>query len=390
MSRTPPTGGSAREKTMTITTDIRPAIRNLEFRPLTVPASLDASDATDFLVMTETRNRVYREISGHDDDYHPAEALLPHYLPDDYELRLMWLAVLEGRVVGRVGVDLPLEAGSRVAFWLIELLPEVWGRGIGSAAHQLVERAARAHGRTVLQSWAQHPEAPGERLAPPTGFGSIPLDHGARFFLRHGYALEQIERRSTFDLTGSFDQVERLLGDAREASAGYRVVQWLLPTPPEYLDGYAWMKSRMSTDAPAAALEFDEESWDAARIAVHDDRYLGGGQTLQVTVAQHIATGELCGFNELMIGPDRSRASHQEDTLVLNAHRGHKLGLLVKCAGLLAWRTVAPESPRVVTFNAEENRPMLDINEAIGFVPTNYEGVWKKVLDATDDSGSAD
>jgi GNAT superfamily N-acetyltransferase len=355
-------------------------LTSVEFRPLIVPATIDAPDAADFVEMVHVRNRIYREISGHDDHRIAPDELLPHYRVTEYERRLAWVIVDDGTIIGRIGVDLPLENDSKVAFWLIELLRDAWGRGIGSAAHGLVEQVARENGRSVLQSWAEHPEAPGPRLAPPTGFGEIPRDHAARFFLRHGYALEQVERNSAFDLTAPFETVERLLAEAEAASGDYRVVQWFAPTPPEYVDGYAWMKSRMVTDAPAAGLEFDEETWDAARIAEHDAVYTDSGRTLQVTAAQHIATGELCAFNELVVGKDRTEASHQEDTLVLKHHRGHKLGTLVKCAGLLSWRDVAPRSPRVITYNAEENRPMLDINEAIGFAPIAYEGAWKKVL----------
>jgi GNAT superfamily N-acetyltransferase len=353
----------------------------IEFRPLVVPESMDAADAADFAEMVRVRNEVYREISGHDDHRIAADELLPHFKPNDYERHLLWLVVEDGALVGRAGLELPLEKDSHVAFWYVELLRKAWGRGIGSDAYALIERTAREHGRTVLQAWAEHPAAAGPRLAAPTGFGEIPVDHAARFFLRHGYALEQVERNSAFDLTAPFDEVQRLLAEAESASPGYRVVQWFAPAPPEFADGYAWMKSRMATDAPAAALEFDEEAWDAARVALHDARYTDTGRTLQVTAAQHIETGALCAFNELVIGKDRTEATHQEDTLVLKEHRGHRLGTLVKCAGLLSWRDVAPRSPRVITYNAEENRPMLDINEAIGFAPIAYEGAWKKVLD---------
>lgn len=350
-------------------------------RPLIIPASVDATDATDFVTMVDVRNRVYREISGHDDHRMTAAELLPGYRPDPNERRLIWIVEREGEIVGRVGLDLPLEEGSTVAFSLIELLRDVWSLGIGSAAHELLETTAREHGRTVLQSWAEHSNAEGPRLAAPTGFGDIPEDHAARFYLRHGYTLEQVERNSAFDLTAPFDRVERLHASAVAAAADYRLVQWLAPVPPEHIEGYAWMKSRMSTDAPSANLEFDEETWDAARITRHDAMYVDAGRTLLVTAAQHRDTGELCAFNELVIGRDRSEASRQEDTLVLKEHRGHRLGLLVKCAGLLRWREIAPRSPRVMTYNAEENRPMLDINEAVGFVPIAYEGAWKKVLE---------
>lgn len=368
-------------------TNLRSAstLTGLELRPLVVPADageLETPKGHDFATMMDVRNRVYFEISGHHDEAMTAAELLPHYQPNPDEVRYMWVVILDGEFVGRAGIDIPLEDGSKTAFWQIELLRKAWGQGIGTAAYELLENTAREHGRTVLQSWASHPAAEGaDQIEPPTGFGAIPDDHAAQFYKRHGYSLEQVERNSAFDLRGSFENVERLLDQATAAADGYRVVQWEPPTPEEYVAGYAWMKSRMSTDAPAADLEFDEEVWDAERIARHDAKWTDAEQFVLVTAAQHIATGELCAFNELVVGKNRAEASHQEDTLVLKEHRGHKLGMLVKCAGLVKWRELVPDSPRVLTYNAEENRPMLDINEAIGFAPIAYGGAWKKVIE---------
>lgn len=360
-----------------------PLPAGLELRPLPIPASLDAPDAADFVEMVRVRNLVYAELLGSDDlRLTPAE-ILPAYVESPDETRLVWVVVLDGEIVGRVGVDLPHEPGSRVAYWIVELLRAVWGRGIGSAAYDLVERTAREYGRTVLQAWAQHTAADGPQLEPPTGFGRIPRDHVARFFLAKGYRLEQIERMSTLDLTDPAlrAHIDELSARAQAAASGYRVVQWSPPTPREFVAAYAWMKSRMITDAPAAGLEFDEETWDDARVQRHDKMYLDAGRPMLVTAAEHIATGELVAFNELVGTRAEDGVTHQEDTLVLAEHRGHRLGMLVKCAGLRAWYDVAPHSPRVLTYNAEENRPMLDINEALGFVPIAYEGAWKKELD---------
>ena len=99
-----------------------------------------------------------------------------------------------------------------------------------------------------------------------------------------------------------------------------------------------------------------------------------------VTVALHAPSGRLVAINELSVSNDRSRPVGQEDTLVLQEHRGHRLGMLVKVANLQELAKIAPGAPLVFTFNAEENRPMLDVNEAVGYRAVGYDGSWQKVI----------
>ena len=77
---------------------------------------------------------------------------------------------------------------------------------------------------------------------------------------------------------------------------------------------------------------------------------------------------------------ETDRAISQEDTLVRREYRGHRLGMLLKLANLAEVQRRMPGHPAVLTFNAEENRHMLDVNEAVGFVPIGYEGAWRKDL----------
>ena len=60
----------------------------IELRPLAIPASIDSPDAADFIEMVRVRNRIYAQISGHDDHRIAADELLPIYQPDEHALAL--------------------------------------------------------------------------------------------------------------------------------------------------------------------------------------------------------------------------------------------------------------------------------------------------------------
>lgn len=352
---------------------------------VTVPESVDSPDARVFLEMVRIANAVCRHDAGHDYLHEEPEEMLGFW-QDQTDWTQIGFAVLRDDVVlGVVKLMISNEPGAGAVEFDLMVDPPLWGIGVEELLLAEVEREARERGFSTIQTWTLHrPGTSGPRHSPSTGWGSIPADdRQTAFQIRNGFTLEQVERNSVFDLTGDLEPVERMLAEA-VASAGpdYRQISWTAPTPPEYQDGFAYALSRMSTDAPQGGLVIDEQHWDAARVQRRDARQRAQGLTVSVAAVLHEPTGTIAAYNELVIADDHGGATQQYGTLVLKEHRGHRLGTIVKCANLLRWRHLVPESPRVSTFNAEENRHMLDINEAIGFIPASYAGAWKKTLAA--------
>jgi len=86
--------------------------------------------------------------------------------------------------------------------------------------------------------------------------------------------------------------------------------------------------------------------------------------------------GRLVAFTDLAVPLARPERAHQGGTLVLHEHRGHRLGALVKAAVLREVLASHPQVPRISTVNAEGNRPMVAVNEALGFVPAGNLSSW--------------
>jgi len=350
---------------------------------LPIPATADAPEYADFAEMVEIRNEIEATALGSWALSVTAEELLPQYQKPEYDPKRLFVARSQGKIVARGGLSWSTTEGTNVSWLFADVLPAFRNQGIGGALFERVEGIALASGRMIVQTDAIHSNLEGgERVAPPTGFGDISADDpGVRFLRKRGYTLEQIGRISFLDLPVEPVLLARHRAEA-EARAGsdYRVLSWLGVTPEAWQADLAYLKNRMSVDEPAAGLEIDEETWDEARVAAHDETEIAGGRPLLVSVALHVPSGKLAGINELSVATDRTRPVGQEDTLVLEKHRGQRLGMLLKTANLQELATLAPEAPLVYTFNAEENRPMLDVNEAVGFHAVGYDGAWKKTV----------
>jgi len=356
---------------------------DLAIARLVVPATLDAPDAGPFLEMVRIANAVCRADAGHDYLDEQPEEVFGFWQDQTDWIQIGFVVERDGRILG--GVKMMIANEDDVGSLEFDLMvdPDHWGEGVEEALLAAVEREAVERRIRTIQTWTLHrPDTPGTQLAPPSGWGAVPAGDRQTVFMREsGFTLEQVERNSVFDLRGPFDIVEEKLAESVEAAGeAYRLVMWTSPTPPERLEGFAYAISRMSTDAPAGGMVIDEQHWDAARVQRRDARLQAQGMTVSVACIEHVPTGTIAAYNELVIADDHSAATQQYGTLVLKDHRGHRLGMIVKCANLLRWRDLVPESPRVSTFNAEENRHMLDINETIGFVAASYAGAWQKVL----------
>ncbi|MBT2502590.1 GNAT family N-acetyltransferase [Curtobacterium sp. ISL-83] len=309
------------------------------------------------------------------------------YLPMCHEpgapSRLFVVRDDHGVVVAAGSYDTKQEPGTTNCWLALGVHPSHQRRGIGTLLADHLEALARAEGRTQWKTHAvsrQVGPAIGDGfVAAPTGFGAVPADEaGVRFLTRRGWRFGQVNRISRLGLPADA-AIIAALHDRASATAGpdYRVHHWTGRTPEQWLDGIALLETRMSTDAPDGDMTEPEDVWTTERLRAHEDELARAPRTMLTVAVEHVPTTTLAGFTQLAVPIAPGGAVMQWDTLVLGEHRGHRLGWLLKVVGIETVQRDHPGHPSIVTFNAEENRPMLDVNEAVGFVGVGSEGIWE-------------
>jgi GNAT superfamily N-acetyltransferase len=350
---------------------------------LTVPARVGVPESAAFEEMVAVMNGVAFSL-WHDDDFvYSAEAELASLRAQDFHEKVVFVAVLDGVIVGRVIADFPLEEDAVTATLLVDVVPGLRGRGIGSALLAKGEDIVGDGGRSVIAAYTEHPAATlhdGPVVRAEVGPSGLPADSpDVRFAHRHGYRLGQVERFSSLALPMPAERRDALLADAVAHSHDYRTVSWWRTAPDELVEEFAALKERMAVDIPQSGIAIDDEQWTADRVRTHENELIARGEPLLTTAAQHIPSGHLVAYTEITV-PDDGDKAEQYDTLVAIAHRGHRLGTLVKLENLRRLAEHAPHIRRLLTWNADENAPMLAVNDAFGFELRGLTGTWQKTL----------
>ena len=316
----------------------------LHIDPLDVDDPADAQRVVDVFAAADAVDR----------PWHPGypaavvQVLATHGWDGDPELFFLGRDT-DGTLVAAGSTVLPTRDNLNAALVEVRVLPDHRRKGVGSALLDHLERLAAAAGRTRFFS------------------GGPESDAGRRFAEARGYAVASVGMSRRVDLGEvSAEAVQATYDEAAPHAREYELVRLAGTLPDELMEAYVDAVSAIN-DAPLDDLDVDDEIFDADRVRHYEQGQLLSGHRLYRVLARHRDTGAIAGHTVVAVETDRPHLGDQHDTTVVGAHRGHRLGLLLK-ADMMRWlRDVEPELRMISTQNAASNAHMIAVNERLGY-----------------------
>jgi GNAT superfamily N-acetyltransferase len=268
-------------------------------------------------------------------------------------------------MVGELVVTAPLRDNLDVARVFIWVHPTHQRRGIGASLSASADGRVAGLGRRICHAQARI---------------GIDRANGNRAFAQQmGYSLANTEIERRLRLPVDPDLLDRLADKAAPHHDGYRIRTVVGPVPDDLAASYVALRNLLSVEAPSGDLEVEAGQETAAELAVQD-RYLTESGRTRVASYALDPGGAVVGYAVAAVSNQHHDHVDQWGTLVDPAHRGHRLGMAVKCAQLKALSGLVPVKRFVETTNAETNSHMVAINVALGFEVAQVYGDFQKRL----------
>jgi GNAT superfamily N-acetyltransferase len=243
--------------------------------------------------------------------------------------------------------------------WCELVVAPAWRRsGAGRALLEHCAGQARLDGRTRLVAEAIEG-------SPGSAFAAAARATGG---------LTEVLRRLDID-AGLPGRLATLRTAATPLADGYSLVTWIGASRAGTLEDQVLLSTAMA-DAPRDE-GVDHEAWDAERITELERVCLTTGQQFYSVAARHEASGRLVAITQMSVESGTPEWGFQMITAVLPAHRGHRLGLLVKAEMLDLLAAHEPIVRHILTGNAASNDHMVAINEQLGFTVAGASRSWE-------------
>jgi GNAT superfamily N-acetyltransferase len=273
--------------------------------------------------------------------------------------RQLWLGSDDsGQPVGYYLLVLPDQENTTMGWCELAVAPARRRSGAGRALLEHCVGQARLDGRTRLVGEASE-GSPGTAFAAAVGATG---------------GLTEVLRR--LDIDGQLPgRLAALRTAASPLAGGYSLVTWIGASRPETLEDQVLLSAAMA-DAPRDE-GVDHEAWDVERITELERVCLATGQQFYSVGARDEETGRLVAITQVSVESGTPEWGFQMITAVLPAHRGHRLGLLVKAEMLDVLAAHEPTVHHVLTGNAASNGHMVAINEQLGFTVAGAFRSWE-------------
>lgn len=257
-----------------------------------------------------------------------------------------------GTCVGAAVVGMPRVENTHRATIRVDVPPSRRHRGIGKALYDHAYAIARDAGRTTIHG--------GIEFGPSQTLPGCP---GGRFALVRGFVSRNVEHRLMLDVPVPPERLASLEAYARENATGYQLRSWQGVPPEEWIGPFADMHTLTGRDVPTGELDAAPAVEDPDRLRASQQRMVDQGYGILTTLVLDPLGAPAAYTTMLATGDDVS----QDDTFVLRAYRGHRLGALAKAANLRQLAVHYPGARRVHTWTADVNDAMRAINDRFGF-----------------------
>jgi RimJ/RimL family protein N-acetyltransferase len=261
----------------------------------------------------------------------------------------------QDEVLGRYVLELPQQENRHSGFLSAMVAPAYRRHGVGAGLLRHAAELARGEDRTLLYSYIMV-GSPGE------AFATVMSGRPGLVAVRRVLDLDRIPAGHLASLRARADQ----------AAAGYSLLSWEGATPEELIDQVAELRNVLA-DAPHQQGK-EVRRVDADWIRANDERSAERGAHRYSVAVKCDKTGELAGLTQTSVEQHVPDWAHQLITAVTRAHRGHRLGLLIKLAMMDLLAATEPGLRHVTTGNAQSNEHMVAINDEIGY---RILGAWK-------------